>query len=123
MFAHHLPHNSTDDYGHIWVNDSLDYTDLSNRTKGYSGADIQLICKEAAMSPLRKIFDLLDKESLEQTPEGYQSSIIFLIHSVATLREPVQHEDVIQAIEKTKPSSSLLLNERYVEWQKQHGST
>ena len=29
-------------------------------TEGYSGSDIQLVCKEAAMISLRKVFDSLE---------------------------------------------------------------
>ena len=29
-------------------------------TEGYFGSDIQLVCKEAAMIPLRKVFDCLE---------------------------------------------------------------
>ena len=33
------------------------------KTDGYSGSDIQLVCKEAAMRPVRKIFDALENHS------------------------------------------------------------
>lgn len=32
----------------------------SQETNGYSGSDIKLVCKEAAMRPVRKIFDALE---------------------------------------------------------------
>ena len=32
-------------------------------TEGYSGSDLRLVCKEAAMRPVRKIFDILESTS------------------------------------------------------------
>ena len=34
---------------------------FSQLTEGYSGSDIRLVCKEAAMRPVRKIFDILEE--------------------------------------------------------------
>ena len=36
------------------------YLSYFQRTDGYSGSDIRLLCKEAAMRKVRKIFDLLE---------------------------------------------------------------
>lgn len=33
---------------------------LFQETEGYSGSDIKLVCREAAMRPVRKIFDALE---------------------------------------------------------------
>lgn len=38
---------------------------------GYSGSDIRLVCKEAAMRPVRKIFDALESHQegrMDDTP-------------------------------------------------------
>lgn len=33
---------------------------LFQETEGYSGSDIKLVCREAAMRPVRKIFSVLE---------------------------------------------------------------
>jgi katanin p60 ATPase-containing subunit A1 len=33
----------------------IDYDIIGSRLEGYSGSDIRLVCKEAAMRPLRKL--------------------------------------------------------------------
>lgn len=45
--------------------EKLPYDLLVERTEGYSGSDIRLVCKEAAMQPLRRLMSFLeDKEEI-----------------------------------------------------------
>lgn len=55
--------------------EELPYDLLVDKTEGYSGSDIRLVCKEAAMQPLRRLMTLLeDKE--EVVPEDGMAAII-----------------------------------------------
>ncbi|KAJ8304526.1 hypothetical protein KUTeg_018109 [Tegillarca granosa] len=86
MFKFHLPHIRTD---------------------GYSGSDIRLVCKEAAMRPVRKIFDALENHS-----EGEQLHIRL---------DTISNTDVLKAIERTKPSAGKM-KEKYAGWQREYES-
>lgn len=48
--------------------EKLPYDLLVERTEGFSGSDIRLLCKEAAMQPLRRVMALLE-ERQEVVPE------------------------------------------------------
>jgi katanin p60 ATPase-containing subunit A1 len=48
--------------------EKLVYDLLVERTEGFSGSDIRLLCKEAAMQPLRRVMAILE-ESQEVVPE------------------------------------------------------
>lgn len=48
--------------------EELPYDLLMERTQGYSGSDIRLVCKEAAMQPLRRVMAQLEKQQ-EGLPE------------------------------------------------------
>lgn len=48
--------------------DSLPYDLLVERTEGFSGSDIRLLCKEAAMQPLRRLMSILEQKH-EIVPE------------------------------------------------------
>ena len=78
-------------------------------TDGYSGSDIKLVSKEAAMRPVRQVFDKL--EALTDGSSGLQDIVM----------RPVRTSDVEAAIAHTKPSARKL-SSRYVEWQKQYES-
>lgn len=41
---------------------------LVENTEGYSGSDIRLVCKEAAMQPLRRLMVVLERRQ-EEVPE------------------------------------------------------
>lgn len=48
--------------------EALPYDLLVERTEGYSGSDIRLVSKEAAMQPLRRLMALLEDRQ-EVVPE------------------------------------------------------
>ncbi|KAB5560750.1 hypothetical protein DKX38_005707 [Salix brachista] len=52
---------------------------LVERTEGFSGSDIRLLCKEAAMQPLRRIMTLLeDREEVVPEDGKFLLAYIFL---------------------------------------------
>ncbi|KAM7276133.1 hypothetical protein ACFE04_017999 [Oxalis oulophora] len=48
--------------------EQLPYDLLVEKSEGYSGSDIQLLCKEVAMQPLRRLMSVLEK-SEDVVPE------------------------------------------------------
>ena len=42
---------------------------------GYSGSDIKLVCKEAAMIPVRKIFNILENMNEEESAKLTQNNL------------------------------------------------
>jgi katanin p60 ATPase-containing subunit A1 len=86
----------------------IDYDELALKTEGYSGSDINLVCREAAMRPLRGLFDILDSDS----PLGSET----FQHLYMT------QTDVLEAIQTTKSSSDNTLRKKYNEWQEEFGS-
>eukprot|EP01017_Pseudomicrothorax_dubius_P045032 TRINITY_DN7713_c0_g2_i1.p1 TRINITY_DN7713_c0_g2~~TRINITY_DN7713_c0_g2_i1.p1 ORF type:complete len:489 (+),score=109.59 TRINITY_DN7713_c0_g2_i1:55-1521(+) len=85
----------------------LDYDEGGRLLENYSGSDIKLLCKEAAMRPIRKIMKLLE----EGTKLDEKKIEVDLI----------TEEDFRAAAEKTRPSP-LLHIEKYVRWEKEYGS-
>ncbi|KAJ1563610.1 Katanin p60 ATPase-containing subunit A-like 2, partial [Nowakowskiella sp. JEL0078] len=62
------------------LSDDVDFEQLANLTIGrYSGSDIQLICKEAAMKPLRNIFDVIETDEDQLQEENSKININELI--------------------------------------------
>uniref|UniRef100_A0A3B3QMJ2 Katanin p60 ATPase-containing subunit A-like 2 n=1 Tax=Paramormyrops kingsleyae TaxID=1676925 RepID=A0A3B3QMJ2_9TELE len=106
MIAHWLPPLSSS--GGVDLHTELDYRTLGQETEGYSGSDIKLVCKEAAMRPVRKVFDVLEsQESNAKTP-------IILLDTVTT-------DDFLEVIAHTKPSARNL-TEKYVAWEREYES-
>lgn len=107
MFKHHLPRVVNPSEGGLELLSDLDYDLLALKTEGYSGSDIQLVCKEAAMRPVRKIFDALENHS-----EGRDLHI--RLDTIVTA-------DVLKALERTKPSGKAM-KDKYAAWQREYES-
>ncbi|XP_043106055.1 katanin p60 ATPase-containing subunit A-like 2 isoform X2 [Puntigrus tetrazona] len=107
MISHWLPPVSNT--GGVELRTELDYDSLAQKTGGYSGSDIRLVCKEAAMRPVRKIFD-----ALENHIEGQSNMPVIELETVTTA-------DFLEVIAHTKPSARCLMD-RYSAWEKEYES-
>uniref|UniRef100_A0A8D3DAE0 Katanin p60 ATPase-containing subunit A-like 2 n=1 Tax=Scophthalmus maximus TaxID=52904 RepID=A0A8D3DAE0_SCOMX len=107
MISHWLPPlNSTRG---VELRTELDYETLAKDMEGYSGSDIRLVCKEAAMRPVRKIFDVLESH--------HQGDTVM----PAIRLETVTTADVLEVIAHTKPSARSL-TDRYTTWEREYES-
>ena len=92
--------------------DNLNYDELASLTEGYSGSDINLVCREAAMRPLRALFDKLD--AFDTTNDDTKNDI-FHPRSVC-------QTDILEAIKSTKSCASDSNQKKYTAWQNGFGS-
>ncbi|XP_038124185.1 katanin p60 ATPase-containing subunit A-like 2 [Cyprinodon tularosa] len=107
MISHWLPPLSS--LGGVKLQTELDYKELAEQMEGYSGSDIRLTCKEAAMRPVRKIFD-----ALESHHDADTDMPIIELGTVTT-------SDFLEVLTDTKPSAQNLMD-RYTAWERKHKS-
>jgi katanin p60 ATPase-containing subunit A1 len=122
----------------------IDYPSLAASLDGYSGADLELVCREAAMRPVRRIVEKLrcldagtgvgGAQSIPEPPPPRGSAAMRLprpshgpAHATQAdvdnlLRaDPVVAADVHAALQTTKPSSDGNMD-KYSAWQREFGS-
>ena len=58
------------------------YNVLVEKTEGYSGSDIRLVCKEAAMQPLRRLMSVLEASDELVPEEGKFWFLPFLLQFI-----------------------------------------
>ncbi|KAL7211443.1 hypothetical protein ACSBR2_014332 [Camellia fascicularis] len=89
--------------------EKLPYDLLVEKTEGFSGSDIRLVCKEAAMQPLRRLMAVLE-ENNEVVPEDELPKV-----------GPIGNEDIEMALKNTRPSAHLHAH-RYEKFNSDYGS-
>ncbi|OEL19317.1 Ubiquitin-conjugating enzyme E2 36 [Dichanthelium oligosanthes] len=87
----------------------IPYDVLVEKTEGYSGSDIRLVCKEAAMQPLRRLMTVLECNQ-EEVPEDELPEV-----------GPVTTDDIELALRNTRPSAHLHAH-RYDKFNQDYGS-
>ncbi|XP_016286867.2 katanin p60 ATPase-containing subunit A-like 2 isoform X2 [Monodelphis domestica] len=107
MIRHWLPAVSNN--GGIELHAELEYGLLGQETEGYSGSDIKLVCKEAAMRPVRKIFNALENLQSDNST----------LHAIRL--DTVTTADFLDVMTHTKPSVKNLI-EKYSAWQSNYES-
>ncbi|KAM9632911.1 katanin p60 ATPase-containing subunit A-like 2 isoform 1-T1 [Trichechus inunguis] len=103
MIRHWLPPVSKSQA--LELHTELEYEVLSQETEGYSGSDIKLVCREAAMRPVRKIFNTLESHQSESS------------NLPAIQLDTVTTADFLDVLAHTKPSA-MNLTQRYSAWQR-----
>lgn len=84
--------------------ESIDFDELSNLTDGYSGSDIEILCREAIMRPIRD----LDKGG----DLGKKGKIIV---------RPVVVDDFLSSLKKIKATVSQKELDKFTEWVEEFG--
>ena len=94
-----------------------------------------MVCKEAAMIPLRKVFNILETSSngkensaslsLSLSPHVSQFYFFITLDNVqfeAIQIDPITTHGIETAVSHTKPSAKGLTS-KYIQWQEQYEST
>lgn len=116
--------------------EDVNFGEIAELTTGYSGADIELLCRESAMRPVRRLMTKLQSipEHPLPTPPTDGAGSVGVVKNVQLLKQaaddvesllksdPVLHADLVAAVGITKPSSDGKIA-KYEEWQAEFGST
>ena len=84
----------------IEVSPTVDFEEMADLTEGYSGRDISIVCREAAMEPIR---DLQRTGRMDDERE------------IVDIR-PVSRDDFLSAIENIRPATPPEDVKRYIDW-------
>ena len=126
---------------------SLDFASLAVRTARYSGADMELVCREAAMRPVRRLVLKLQEMEVPEPPKVPRGGVMEasssrkrVTHSDSMFsprgmvavsqqevdallaQDPITESDFIAALAGTRPSSDGSLEDKYLQWQQEFGA-
>ena len=87
--------------------------------QGYSGSDLRLVCKEAAMKPLRRLMQQIETESEDvNTINWSQEADPNRIQAPG----PITVEDMTDSMANTKSSAQAVPFKKYTAWMNEFGS-
>ncbi|KAI9141977.1 P-loop containing nucleoside triphosphate hydrolase protein [Paraphysoderma sedebokerense] len=93
----------------VKLSPEVDLDDLATKMEGYSGADITVICRDAAMMTMRRRIQGLGVDEIRKL-------------SKEELDTPTTKEDFEKSLAKINPSVSQRDVQRYVDWMNEFGS-
>ncbi|EDW34336.1 GL22198 [Drosophila persimilis] len=94
----------------VKVDDTVDLTYVANELKGYSGADITNVCREASMMSMRRKIAGLTPEQIRQL-------------ATEEVDLPVSNKDFNEAMSRCNKSVSRADLDKYEKWMKEFGSS
>ncbi|RKP02782.1 hypothetical protein CXG81DRAFT_8149, partial [Caulochytrium protostelioides] len=114
MLRRLLPADWTDGHGDPIVSAELDYAAAATQTEGYTGSDIRLVAKEAAMRPLREVLGQLERADADEKEVSASEP--------RPRRRGVNAADVAAALRETQASTTPAMRERHQQWSRDFGS-
>ena len=94
------------------VSSSINWEKLTEATKGYSGADICNVCRDAAYMPMRRKLNSVG--GIKKLQELKQEQL---------MDEQIAEKDLMDATKNVKPSVGQQDLKRYSAWMAEFGST
>lgn len=101
----------------VELQDDVNFEELGDKAKGYSGADVANVCRDASMMSVRRIMEQARKQGL-----GREQMQAMLKEQKAALNTAVSRDDFIMALSKVSRSVSDNDLNRFVEWMQEFGS-
>jgi len=100
--------------------DDLDVESVAQNSEGFSGADIKLLCKEAAMRPVRRLLVVLDEMEGELGGESVEQGKVDKLVE----QNPITQLDLEESSKVTNRSGGgAAYDAKYEAWAKEFGST
>jgi katanin p60 ATPase-containing subunit A1 len=93
----------------VSLDENVDLNALAEKLIGYSGADVTVVCRDAAMAPMRRIVEGLNPAEIRAIEKD-------------KLSLPVLQADFETAINRIKGSISCQDIQKYENWMKEFGS-
>ena len=87
----------------------MDTAALAKMSEGYSGADLQLACRDASMMPMRRMV------------EGKSPMEIVELQQQGALEGEVSMDDFTNALSRTSPSTNAAEQTQYEKWDEEYG--
>jgi katanin p60 ATPase-containing subunit A1 len=102
--------------------DDVDLETLSEKTSGYSGADIANVCRDASMMAMRRVLEDARKRGAQDGKD-----MIRLLREQRSLKDklsaPVSMDDFMETLDRVRGSVGSQDLKRFESWMKEFGSS
>ena len=96
----------------------VDFDELAEKSEGYSGHDISIVCRDAAMMSVRRFMDQARKDGV-----GYGKIADLVKEQRGNIVTTISRRDFLDAFARCNKSISEQDLTRYSDWMQEFGSS